>query len=111
MVPGPLYPLSQINDLAKVCKVVFSENAEDDYQALGFSLAQACDCIAHICGSEYRASLRYDRNGVIFSWDDYVTTYRGPNGLTTLYVKLRIPSPSVVGHVYCTSFHPPKVAP
>jgi hypothetical protein len=91
--------------LAKAGKVTFSEQAELDYQELGYTKQQAMECIAWICEAEFRKTLTYSDGVITTVYDDYITQHRGPNGVKDIYVKLKIPKPRTVEQVYVTSFH------
>lgn len=100
----PLYPLREVQDLAKAGKVIFSPNATDGYQEYGFSSVTAAECIAWITPDEFRSRQVYPNDPEVW-WDDYVRSVRCPDGVDrTLYIKLRIRSLTVV-QVLVTSFH------
>lgn len=102
---APIYPLKDVNDLAKAGKVGFSKQAQLDFAALGYTLEQAKECIAWICASEFHNVRDY---GPKLRFDAYITRHKGPDGVDRdIYVKLKIPHPSTVDQVYVTSFHPP----
>jgi hypothetical protein len=102
---GPLYALAEVRRIIATGKVIFSFDAEADYQELGLSEEEAIACIDSLLPSEYRKSLSYEG---LQPFDDYVTcpqkvpAERRP---VPLYIKLRIPTPSSVEQVYVTSFH------
>lgn len=107
VVPGPLYALQDVHAFAAAGKVTFSRRAEADYQALGFSKEGAIQCICSLIAGEYRTSLQYDN---LQPFDDYLAVRLCPAAAQylKLYIKLRIPHPSVVDQVYVTSFHLPN---
>lgn len=102
---SPLYRLRDVADLAKAGKVSFSPRATIHYGQLGYTLAQAKECIACICESEFLNVRDYgDRD----KFDAYITMHRGPDGIIRkLYVKFKIPTPASVDYVFVTSFHIP----
>ncbi|MFS8432388.1 hypothetical protein EIQ01_06745 [Xanthomonas campestris pv. raphani] len=104
-VDGPLYELDAVRARCAAGKVTFSRKAEAGYQAEGFSKDSAIACIASLVGGEYKKSLRYDG---MQPFDAYVATRLcGRHSVyKPLYIKFRIPNPSVVDQVYVTSFHP-----
>ncbi|AUZ54054.1 hypothetical protein B1L07_01685 [Stenotrophomonas acidaminiphila] len=105
---GPIFVLRDVQDLIKAGKVIFTPQAERDYQELGFDSVSAAEVVRWIDPSEYRDTLEYDDGK---SWDDYVTTARCPATQTMrrLYIKFRIPSPAAVQYLVVTSFHCEKV--
>ena len=107
VVPGPLYALQDVLAIAATGKVTFSRRSEADYQALGFSKEGAIQCICSLVVDEYRTSLQYDG---LQPFDDYLPIRFCPSEgrHLKLYIKLRIPDPSVVDQVYVTSFHLPN---
>ncbi|SOO32737.1 hypothetical protein XFF6994_2300004 [Xanthomonas citri pv. fuscans] len=104
-VDGPLYELEAIRSRCAAGKVTFSKKAEAGYIAEGFSKEAAIDCIATLAGHEYKNSRCYRGLQPFDAYAARRLSGRQPV-YKSLYIKLRIPSPSVVDQVYVTSFHP-----
>jgi hypothetical protein len=100
----PIYPLEEVKALAHAGdRVTFSYRADRRSRDLGLSREKALEIIAWLTPDEYDRSLRYSDTGL--TWDVYIVPGRLPPSHRKLYIKLRIPSPSVVDQLAVTSFH------
>lgn len=100
----PIYPLSQVCDLAKSGKVGFSAKAQDGFRGLGFTIDEARECVAWISEDEFLKSHDYELKRI---FDAYITRRRHDGELQRIYIKLKINEESPVRQVYVTSFHAP----
>lgn len=83
--------------------MTFSSRADRESRGLGFTREKALEVIAWLTIDEYDRSLRYVDTGM--TWDVYIVPGRLLPSRRKLYVKLRIPSPSMVHQLTVTSFH------
>ncbi|WP_407078665.1 type II toxin-antitoxin system MqsR family toxin [Xanthomonas sp. WCS2018Cala2-21] len=104
-VAGPLYTLDDVRSRCAAGKVTFSKRAQAGFEAEGFSKQSAIECVASLTEGEYRKSLRYEGQQPFDAYS--ANRISGRHAVyKQLYIKFRIPSPSVVDQVYVTSFHP-----
>jgi len=100
----PYYPLSDVQALAKARdRCIILRRALRESRELGFTLDQALEVITWLTPNEYDRSLRYIDSDVI--WDVYIVPDQLLPSRRKLYIKLRIPSPSMVHQLVVTSFH------
>ena len=100
----PLYDLETVKDLAKDgSRVTFTYRADRRSRELGFTREDCLEIIAWLTPDEYDRTLRYRTTGL--TWDVYIVPGRLLPSRRKLYIKLRIPAPSVVDQLAVTSFH------
>lgn len=100
----PLYPLREVQNLAKSGKVGFSRTAQKGYQEIGLSNEQAKEKIAWLSESEFDKRKHYENPDQW--WDVYLCPMRCADGVErTVYIKLLMRTGLPVEQVYVTSFH------
>lgn len=100
----PYYPLTDVQSLAKAgVRCIILKRALRESRKLGFTPDQVLEVIAWLTPDEYDRTLRYTDSDVV--WDVYIVPDRLPPSRRKLYIKLKIPSPSMVHQLVITSFH------
>lgn len=102
---APRYDLTRVVEAAIAGHVSYARRVQIDFQELGYSFADVCQCIASLTVEDYRGSVVYD--GV--ELDVYHPRFSGPEGqVDELYVKLFERSRATVPQVVLGSFHLPR---